>query len=219
MLRKELKNAVKDLRYLLSNSYNRKGSVSFVGDKYQLDKKERLILYRAVYDNKTATKHQKKKKTVNDIANKMLAIDGYNVIITVESMLTDKPLILCDDGFIRDISAVHGKHKPTSITKNALKMIISLLKEFHPFQVGFFYDSQVSLSGELASLTRNMLQDNDVSGKAEAVKKADVSTLKYGEIVSSSDAVIIKKADMLVDLAGELIKKHAPKKIIKMAII
>ena len=216
MLRKGFKDAADDLRYLLSRGYNREGAVSFVGDKHQLDRTERLVLYRAVYDSKTAEDHCQKKLQIDAVADKVLGVDGYNVIITVESMLMDKLLIICDDGFVRDVSAVHGSHKPTGVTEDALKTILSFLREYRPLRVGFFYDSQVSHSGELASVTRHLLKDHAISGKTEAVKKADTSALKYGEIVASSDAVLIEKAKKLVDLAGELAKRSAQARIVNL---
>jgi hypothetical protein len=154
--------------------------------------------------------------TAKAISGKKVAVDGYNVILTVETMLKNKKLILCDDGFMRDISAVHGKHKPTENTEKALGIFINFLKGFNPEEVVFFYDSQVSLSGETASLTRRMLKESRLNGDAKAVKKANTGALKYGEIVSSSDTVIIEKSEKIVDLAGELIKALSPEKIIKL---
>lgn len=216
MLRNELKEAIIDLRFLLGRGYNREGSVDFVGDKYQLNKKDRLILYRAVYDSKTANEHAKKRFSAKAISGKRVAVDGYNVILTVESMLKNERLILCDDDFVRDVSAVHGKHKPTETTEKALGIFINFLKGFNPHEVIFFYDSQVSLSGEMASLTRRMLNESRLNGDAKAVKRADMEALNYGEVVSSSDAVIIEKSEKIVDLAGELIKTLSPEKIIKL---
>jgi len=216
MLRNELKKAIIDLRFLLGRGYNREGSVAFVGDKYQLNKKERLILYRAVYDSKNANQHATKKMAAKAISGKKVAVDGYNVILTIETMLKNEKLILCDDSFVRDVSAVHGKHKPTDTTEKALGILINFLEEFKPQEVVFFYDSQVSLSGETASLTRRMLKEGRLNGDAKAVKKADTEALKYGEIVSSSDAVIIEKSEKIVDLAGELLRTLSPEKIIKL---
>ena len=216
MLRNELKEAVIDLRFLLGRGYNREGAVSFIGDRYQLNKEERLIAYRAVYDSKKANEHAMKKMAAKSTSGKKVAIDGYNVVLTIETMLKNKKLIHCDDGFVRDVSAVHGKHKPTETTEKALGILIDFLKGVDPQEVIFFYDSQVSLSGEMASLTRRMLKESRLIGDAKAVKQADKETLKYGEIVSSSDAVIIEKSEKLVDLAGELMKTLPPKKIIKL---
>ncbi|MDO8635402.1 MAG: DUF5616 domain-containing protein [Dehalococcoidia bacterium] len=37
---------------------------------------------------------------------KRLAIDGYNVLVTVESALQGKPVVMCDDGFVPGCVAV-----------------------------------------------------------------------------------------------------------------
>mgnify|MGYP002396405328 FL=1 len=216
MLRNELKEAVTDLRFLLGRGYNREGCMVFVGDKYQLDKEERLILYRAVYDSKTANEHARKKMAAKVISGKKVAIDGYNVVLTIEAMLKSEKLIQCDDEFFRDITGVHGKHKPTETTEKALGILVDFLKGFNPQEVVFFYDAQVSLSGEMASLTRRMLKESRLNGDARAVRQADKEALNYGEIVSSSDAVLIEKSEKLIDSAGELINKLFPEKIIKL---
>jgi len=216
MLRNKLKEAGTDLRFLLGRGYNREGCVVFVGDKYLLDKEDRLVLYRAVYDSETASEHARKKMPAKAILGKKVAIDGYNVVLTIEAMLKSEKLIQCDDEFFRDITGVHGKHKPTGTTEKALGILIDFLKGFNPKEVVFFYDAQVSQSGEMASLTRRMLKESRLNGDARAVRQADKEALNYGEIVSSSDAVLIEKSERLIDSAGELIRMLFPEKIIKL---
>lgn len=215
-LRKELSEAVKDFRYLLSRNYNREGALAFVGDRHQLSKTERLTLYRGVYDPRSADKHRRRLLSIDAVRGKSLAVDGYNVLITVETMLSDKPIVLCDDHFIRDVSAVHGKHKPTRKTRNALNIILKFLNKCKPMKVCFSYDAQISRSGELAALTRTLMGKVGVKGSARAVKQADIYTLKSGDIIASSDAVIIEKAKKVVDLAGEIVKVVTPNKLLRL---
>lgn len=215
-MRKELIEAAKDFRYLLSRNYNREGALAFVGDKYQLNKNERLKLYRCVYDLQTAEQHRKKLLPIKVIKGKTLTIDGYNVLITIETRLSNKPLLDCDDGFVRDVSAVHGKHKPTLRTEKALKLILKTIRKNKPEKINFFYDSQISRSGELAALTRQLIKRAKLKGSAEAIKNPDTYVIKFGEIIASSDTVIIEKARKIVDLAGETIKKKASSKIQKI---
>jgi len=215
-LRKALREAVKDLRHLLNRNYNRESTLKFVGDKHQLSREERLTLYRGVYDAQSVKRHQSKLIPTTAISGKTLAVDGYNILITVESLLSDKPLVLCDDGFIRDISAVHGKHKPTKKTVNALTIILNFLNKNKARKTLFFYDAQVSKSGELAALTRSLIKKSGLDGDAQAVKQADLATLKSSNIVASSDAVIIEKAKRVVDLAGEIAKIIAPNQLLKL---
>jgi hypothetical protein len=215
-LRKKFSEAVKDFRYLLSRGYNREGALAFVGDRCQLTREERLTLYRGVYAPRSADKHRKKLLPIDAIRGKRLAVDGYNVLITVETMLSDKPLVLCDDYFIRDVSAVHGKHKPTRKTRNALNIILKFLNKCKPMNVCFSYDAQVSRSGELAALTRTLMGKVEVKGSARAVKQADIYAVKSGDIIASSDAVIIEKAKKVVDLAGEIVRVVVPNKLLRL---
>jgi len=200
--------AAKDLRYLLERGYHRESALRLIVDKYQLSTKQRLLLYRAVYDAPTAAKHKEKIVTAERVNDCKLAIDGYNVLITVESGLAGGLLVLCDDGFIRDISAVHGKHRITSMTEKALSIILKAVQELKPAKTNFFFDAQVSKSGELASHIRRTLKGSGLSGSAYAVGRADVSTLDFGDIIATSDSVLISKAGAVFDLAGEILKKN-----------
>ena len=212
----KLSLAIDDLRYLLSRGYGRGNSVKIVGDRYLLDQTSRLILYRAVYDGETARMHRLKLVESEAVSGRRLSIDGYNVLITVESMLRKKPLILCDDGFIRDVSGIHGKHKPTSYTEHALLLVMGLLASIHPSETHFFYDSQVSRSGELAALTRTLLTRFELEGNAKTAKQADNDTLRYGDILSSSDTVLIERGKELFDLAAEVARRNSPNQILSL---
>ncbi len=211
-MNKGLQEAAKDFRYLLSRNYKRESALAFVGDKYQLNKNQRLTLYRCIYDPKTAKQHRKKLLPIKGIKGKTLEIDGYNVLITIETMLSTKKLIECDDGFIRDVSEVHGKHKPTLGTEKALKLVLKTIKESKPKKINFFYDSEISRSGELAALTRQLIKNAKLEGNAEAIKNPDTYLIKSNGIIASSDAVIIEKAKKIVDLGGEIVRKKASRR-------
>jgi len=213
---KNLIEAVKDTRFLLNRGYNREGCVRFVGDKFQLNKTDRLILYRGVYSEKKAKAHMEKLQPIESILGKSIAVDGYNVLITVESILSEGNLIICDDQFVRDLSAIHGKYEQTDLTKQALKEIIGLMAFYKPKEVIFFYDAQASMSGELASLTRIIMREMKLCGDARTAKQTDLEVLKFGEIVASSDAVLIDKAKKVIDLPREFLKIRDVKEIINL---
>ena len=68
--------AAKDLRYLLERGYHRESALKPIVDKYQLSTKQKLLLYRAVYDASTAAKHKEKIVTADKIKDSNLAVDG-----------------------------------------------------------------------------------------------------------------------------------------------
>ncbi len=211
-----LDNAIDDFRYLLSRGYKRERAIEIVGDRYLLDQNNRLILYRAVYDDETADSHRQKMVTPEAVLEEKLSVDGYNVLITVESMLRKKPLILCDDGFVRDISGIHGKHRLSSYSEHALSLIMRLLTELQPSEVRFHYDQQVSRSGELAALTRSLLDRFTLDGNAETARQADNAALGFGTVLATSDTVLIERGKRLFDLAAEVARRSSPTQILPL---
>jgi hypothetical protein len=204
---RERLGAIEDYRYLLNRGYKRESALRFVGDKYQLGRLERLLLYRCVHSAEEARARRRKRVPLRGARGQRVAVDGYNTLITVESALEAKPLIACDDGFIRDLSAVHNRYRPRGVTEEALCNIIVALRGVGVGEAGFFFDGQISRSGEVAALAERLLAEAEVKGVASAVRQADKSTVEYADIVVSSDAVVIDRARYSVDLAREVIRR------------
>lgn len=199
-----LREAAKDLRFLLRRRYNKETALRFVGDKYQLNKRERWILYRSIQYPEYAKKILKKKIKLDGVSGKILAIDGYNVLITVECVLKGEPLILGDDGFLRDIAGVFGKYRISSMTNKALRLILDEVRSFSPKKVLFVYDQPVSRSGELAQRTREIINEMGINGDAMTLKRTDKTIASLGEVVASSDLPLLLMARAVVDLPAAL---------------
>ncbi len=191
--------AVQDLRYLLERGYARESAVRFVGDHYCLDRSQRLLLYRAIYPQGVAESHRRKAVGPGEVRSASVSVDGFNVLLTVDSALRGLPVYLCDDGFARDVSAIHGSAAPAPA---ALEAVIAALKELGPSCVHLVFDSPVSRSGEIASEARRLLEENSLEGGATAEACADVEVLKRGGIVATSDSVIIERANRVFDLGA-----------------
>jgi len=201
------REAVEDLRYLLSRGYGRISAVKFVGDKYVLDKSQRLLLYRGVYPLEAASAHQKKMVAPADLNQSVLSVDGFNVLWTVDGALKGRPLFLCDDGFVRDISAIHGTVTEGDISK-PLDLIIDVLNELKPKNVHFVFDRLISRSGEISKDVRGRLSAAGLRGGASTAASADFEVLKKGEIVATSDSVMIEKTAKVFDLAAYVINER-----------
>lgn len=195
-----MKDAVHDLRFLLNRGYNRNSAVNFVANKYKLGIKDRNFLVRAVFSESEAKEHGKKRIDIKKIKGKKVTIDGYNVLITVESILKGREVILCDDGFVRDTSATFGKYRLSKVTLPAIEKIIRILKENSVGKVLFIFDSQVSFSGELCRLIREKLAEHSLTGDATTSKSVDYIITKSRGIVCTSDRAIVKKAAKVLDI-------------------
>jgi hypothetical protein len=208
----KISEAVHDLRYLLNRSYRKKGALKFVSDKYLLNIHERNYLSRKVFSREVALSRQNKILDISRVKDENIFVDGYNVLITVESICTGYPsLVRCDDGFLRDINAVFGKYQINDTTKTALTQIILLLKCYEPQFVKFLYDSPVSQSGELSKITRTLLNANDLPGDAVTSKNVDSELVTLSRevqgIVATSDSAVIDKIQRVIDIPCEILKK------------
>jgi hypothetical protein len=205
-IKKSLKNAAYDLKFLLNRGYRKKVALNLVANKFLLNKNERNFLVRKVFSDTESHDRIIKIVEINNINNETIFIDGYNVLITVESICKHEydSVIKCDDGVLRDLKAVFGKYKISSSTETALNHIITILKQYHPSCIHFLYDSPVSKSGELATLTKSLITKHGAIGSASTNKNVDFELVKlskrFGGIVATSDGAVIDKVEQFLDI-------------------
>jgi len=191
--------ALKDLYFLLNRGYKKDIAVKFVSDHYRLKKKDRYKLMRIVFSEREIESVKRKKCEIKDIKNKSLAVDGYNVLITTESVLENKAF-LCFDGVIRDTKGIFKKYKFTERSNEALEKIFLLFRKYPPKEALFFFDVQISKSGELCSLIRENLEKYNLRGDAKAVKNVDYTLKKLQMLTATNDSAIIKYLENFVDI-------------------
>jgi hypothetical protein len=200
-----LQKAAEDFRYLLNRAYPRKASLELVGNRCQLTSDQRHLLHRGVFSDIDSKGRQKKKISPNQIRGYDLVIDGHNVLITIEAGLSGRPLIIADDGFVRDISGLSGSFQKTAKTAAALQLLLDLLKRVKPRQTLFLFDSPISRSGELAQEVRECLKRENLPGDAMAVRVPEKILIGFPGRVATSDTAIIDRSKKVVDLAGYII--------------
>jgi len=204
---KDIQEPAEDFRYLLNRRYPRKVALELVGNRYGLTFDERHLLHRGVFSRMDSQARRKKKVSVREIRNKDLAIDGHNVLITIEAALSNRPLVLADDGFVRDISGLSGSFKKTERTEQAVQLIISVLKKWKPRKTLFLFDAPISMSGKLAEEIRDRLKRGNLLGDAMAVKVPEKILIGFPGVIATSDTAIINPSKKVLDLAGYIITK------------
>lgn len=162
-----------------------------------------------------AASRERKRLSLRELEGRTIAVDGYNVLITVESLLSGVPVYLCDDGFLRDTRGVFRRFQPSDLTVIALEEVISILKENGVARAEFILDQQISRSGELAARIREMMADLDLPGSAKTARDADRRLKLAASPVATGDGAIIDAASEVVDIPGEV----ANRREIKAAVI
>jgi hypothetical protein len=183
---------------MLDRGYPQKGAVSFVCNHYRLDEESRHLLSSSVLSRTVSEKRKKKFLPCARIKGNRIIIDGYNIIIGMESIL-EKKAFFCDDGVVRDIKGVFRNFKTSENTGRAIELILQFLKEKSPSHVCFLLDSQVSKSGLLARTLREKIDSCGLKGDAMTSKHVDYDLKHSDEIVASSDGVIIDATGKVVN--------------------
>ncbi len=201
-----LKEAATDLRFLLSRGYQRRSAIELVGNRWNLNQEARHILYRAVFSLEEVKRRKWNEVEIEETRGKTVAIDAYNILITLESILKGLLLIKGDDGYLRDISRVFNKYKQSSYTLQSIQLILKKLQPYQPAKILFFLDQGISHSGELAALIRGELKQYNMNGDAETVSQSDKSVETIGEVVISNDRVVLENALAHLNLISLLLK-------------
>jgi hypothetical protein len=204
---KNLQKAAEDFRYLLNKNYPRKATLELIGNRYGLTSDERHLLHRGVFSNSDSRSRRGKRISAKEIQGRDLAIDGHNVLITIEAGLSGRPLIFGDDGFLRDISGLSGSFKKTETTEKAIQQIIHTLKNMKPRKTLFLFDAPISMSGKLAYEVRGVLKKENLSGDAMAVKVPEKILIGFPGVIATSDTAIIDQSKKVLDLAGFILRK------------
>ncbi|MFZ5449017.1 MAG: DUF434 domain-containing protein [Thermodesulfobacteriota bacterium] len=198
-----------DFRYLLNRGYPRRAALTLVGNRYKLDHTARQLLHRGVFAPDVAAARRTKLRPLRDLKGLPLALDGHNILITLECAGRNLPLVAADDGFIRDVGQVSRAFKPSAETDRVLALLGDYLAQHYPVgSLQVFYDSPLSFSGELARQTEAMWAKLSLKVSAQAVPVPERELASFPGAIATSDTALIDAHEAVVDLAGEIIRQH-----------
>jgi hypothetical protein len=203
-----LQKAAADFRYLLARGYPRKNALGLVGNRYGLDDTARRLLHRGVFAPEMAAARRAKLRRLSDLPGHPLALDGHNVLITLECAARGLPLVAADDGWVRDVGEVSRAFRPSPATDRVLTLLAGYLADQAPGPVEVFYDAPLSRSGEVARRTREIFASRGITVRAAAVPVPERELAAFPGAVATSDTALIDAHETLVDLAGEIIRRQ-----------
>ena len=205
----ELIMAARDIRYLLDKGYPKGSAVRFVGDHYSLAKDRRFILSRNVVAPDIASARRMKSVPCSDIRDREVLIDGYNVLITIESYLKGEEMWVGDDGFIRDNRRVFRSHVNDGSTVRSVGLMLSVASRNAAGMVTILLDEQMSMSGQLVLLIRQRMAEAGIKGRVLTSASTDHDLKRAGSsaIVATADGVIIDAVGTVVDIPSCIIKE------------
>ncbi|NJE05824.1 DUF434 domain-containing protein [Thermococcus sp. M36] len=200
-----LGEAYRDLKYLLNRGYRKGYALEFIANHYRLRREERHLLARCVFPDSWIEDVRKKILGPKDLRGKVLAIDGFNVLITLESLVEGKA-VLCEDGLIRDLK-YQGKYRLNERTGPLLEDVAAALKELEVSGALFFYGKSSPKSGVVKAMTEAALSGLGVPGEVRLVKSPDFELKKF-RVVATADVGIISHAEYVFDIPSYIGRKR-----------
>ncbi len=205
-----LKTAASELAWLLSRGYAMGASCELVGDHHQLTSRQRLAIARFVCAEEQIEKRQAKQVPLSLLKEKTVVIDGFNLLITIETALGGGAIFNCLDGCCRDLSAVYGAYKIVAETRQAIELIGRTLEQALPQKVVWLFDRPVSNSGRVAEAVREAGREHNWPFEAETTDSTDALLNQSRDIVISCDSAILERAEKWCNLACATITQQIP---------
>jgi len=201
-----LRKAILDLNYMLSRDYSEKAALKIVGDNYRLNKRQRMALMRASCSDASVIRRSRSSVENNSLQGQKVLIDGYNLLITMESALSRGLVFICSDGCYRDIASVHGTYKRVEETIPALEIIGQNLKSLKAKEIIWYLDAPISNSGRLKKLILEKAQEMQCNWEVNLVNNPDKIIIEENQLVISSDGWILDSVDAWFNFVGYLVE-------------
>jgi hypothetical protein len=226
-----LRQAVADFSMLLTKGYADKSALKLVGDRFSLTQRQRLAVMRGSCSDQQLESRSSRRMPVETLQGRDLAIDGYNLLITIEAALGGGLIFRGRDGCFRDLASIHGTYRKVEETIPAAEMIGDFLGEIGVARALWLLDSPVSNSGRLKTLLGDLAREHSwpweirltISPDAELSSPLEVGCAVHTKteiegsgvhgtpyIVVSSDSVILDACPTWTNLAAEIISHRLP---------
>lgn len=198
--------AVDDVCHLLSRGYAINSVLQIVGNRYKLNKRQRDAILRISSSDREVAGRKASHCDLEDLVGSTVEIDGFNLLILLESALSGGYVFQSRDGTYRDISSVHGSYKRVQKTESAISLVGNTLRSLGVDAVKWYFDQPVSNSGKLKTRLMEISHEQEFGWEVELVFDPDKVLAKSEHIIISADGWILDEADRWFNLGAYLVK-------------
>lgn len=204
----KLKLAAQDMRYLLTRGYAEKAASDLVGNRYRLKTRQVQALRGASASYEQIYGRKLKQLEISDLKDKTVYLDGFNVLILLESLLSGAYIFEGTDGCFRDLSGVHGTYKRVNQTLRAVELVAAFFQKSHIRKLVWIFDQPVSNSGRIKQIILDFAVEHKLAWEAELHFNPDKFLAESSSTVISSDAWILDHCKEWFNLIGHLIREE-----------
>jgi hypothetical protein len=206
-----LRAAAGDLSWLLSRGYALPGALQVVGNRYDLETRQRQAVTRCACSDE-AFAHRRSTEVLTDaLPGSTLLIDGYNVLTTVEAALGGAVVLHARDNCLRDIAGVHGTYRRVEETLPALERAGAYLRARQVARCVWYLDAPVSNSGRLKQVIESVAREAGWGWSVEVVANPDAELSAAREaVVATADGMILDRCRQWFSLARAVVGETVP---------
>jgi len=205
-----LQKGLEDMYYLLSRDYPARSSLALVGNRYRLKTRQLLALQGMAASEKDLIIRKKKELKSDELKGQTLYLDGFNILILLESLLSGAFIFKGIDECYRDISSVHGTYRKVNQTEEVLILVSETLQQLGLEKVIWIFDTPVSNSGKLKVLCYEIAEQYNFSWDIYLDNSPDKFLVQDNRLMSSSDAWILNECAAWFNLISFIINKIYP---------
>ncbi len=201
-----LRAATDDLCWLLGRGYGPDSALQLVGNHYRLNKRQRQAVGRGAAAMEAITKRKQREVPVAALDGRAIAIDGFNLLILLESAYGGGLILKCRDGTYRDLASVHGTYKHVQHTQPALLRVGEVLAK--AASVTWYFDTPVSNAGRLKTLLGQLAVAHGFNWTTHLVYNPDKELIALPDdvVVVSSDSWILDDGGAWCNLGRHLVE-------------
>lgn len=202
--------ALQDYCWLLSRGYTVVAALKLVGDRFELRQRQRLLLQRSACTTAQGTRRNASRLARGEVSAQTLWVDGFNLLINIESAMSGGYLFVGQDGCVRDMASGHGTYRQVNETAIAIQRIGLTLQSLGVDEVIWLLDQPVSNSGRLRMLLFEVAATHGWTWNVELHQSPD-EVLKFASgVIVTTDSVILDCAAKWCPLNEWVITEHLP---------
>jgi len=205
-----LRSAVADLSWLLSRAYAHPSALKVVGDRYNLTARQRTAVMRCACPDEALSSRRARQIDESPLRNRVLMIDGYNVLTTIEAALGGGVILHARDGTFRDMASIHGSYRKVEETIPALDLAGCELADLPIASCVWYLDQPVSNSGRLKTIILDTARQRSWNWQVEIVADPDKVLIQATEPIASADSVILDGCRSWFNLARHIVTCRVP---------
>lgn len=197
--------ALTDMQYLLTRQYPAKAALALVGNRYQLVQRQQQALLGMACAEQDLIRRKEKELQPAQLKGHALYLDGFNILIILETLLSGGYVFKGQDGCYRDIASVHGTYKQIDQTAAVLILVGNTLQALGVSKVHWIFDSPVSNSGKLKTYCYELAAQHHFPWEISLHQHPDQYLIDSKEWVCSSDAYVLNECTAWFNLAAYII--------------